>query len=252
MVSALLLTLAVGLSLGALGGGGAVLSLPVFVFVAGIPVTEAVPMSIALVGSASLVGALLHIKAGNFHKRAAVVFVLGGMPAAYGGSFLTHLVSADLLLLVFAGIMAIAGVAMLSSAGSGARVRSCKPFRCLVIGATVGVITGFLGAGGGFLIVPALVLFGGVDAKKAVGTSLAIIAVNSVGGLVGQAHHIALPWGIMTAFIGFALVGMLVGLRISQRARSEKLRPAFGLFVIAVALAIVGLTAFGGSLVVGA
>jgi uncharacterized protein len=123
--------------------------------------------------------------------------------------------------------------------------RRCRIWPCLIIGATVGVLTGFLGVGGGFLIVPALVLFAGIETKAAVGSSLAIIALNSVAGLVGQLRQVSLDWRLTFAFLGLALVGMIGGLFMAEKVPGEVLSRAFGWFVVVLALVIGGLAATG-------
>lgn len=245
---ALSLSLAVliGVTLGALGGGGSVLTLPIFVFVAGIAAQEAVAMSMAVVGGTSLFGAVLHWRNGNFHAKAALFFAATGVAGAYGGSFLTYMVSQRMLLGVFAVLMLVTGIAMIRKrAEKSDKRRRCRIWPCLMIGATVGVLTGFLGVGGGFLIVPALVLFAGIETKAAVGSSLAIIALNSVGGLVGQLQQVSLDWRLTFAFLGLALVGMIGGLFVAERIPGEILSRAFGWFVVVLALVIGGLAAAG-------
>ena len=242
---ALGLALLIGLSLGGLGGGGSVLSLPVLVYVAQIPAHQAVPMSIAIVGATSLVGTLLHVREGHFDRRAALTFAAGGAPAAFGGSFLTHLVSQQVLMAIFAALMLAAGVAMLLSRPDDHSRRECRLVRCILIGAAVGLVTGFLGVGGGFMIVPALVLFAGIDAKQALGTSLAIITLNSAAGLLGQARNANIDWPLTLAFVGMALVGMLGGLLVSRKLEGEQIRKAFGAFVILVACGVGTMTALG-------
>lgn len=245
MALSLALAVLIGVTLGALGGGGSVLTLPIFVFVAGIPAQEAVAMSMAVVGGTSLFGAVLHWRNGNFHAKAAFLFAATGVAGAYGGSFLTHMVSQRVLLGIFAVLMLVTGIAMIRKRVEKSDKRRCRIWPCLMIGATVGVLTGFLGVGGGFLIVPALVLFAGIETKAAVGSSLAIIALNSVGGLVGQLQRVSLDWRLTFAFLGLALVGMIGGLFVAERVPGEVLSRAFGWFVVVLALVIGGLAAAG-------
>ncbi len=245
--TALSLTLAIliGLTLGALGGGGSVLTLPIFVFVAGIPAQEAVAMSMVVVGGTSLLGAVIHWWNGNFHPKAALLFAATGVVGAYSGSLLTHMVSQRGLLGLFAALMLVAGIAMLRKRTEKKDKRQCRFWPCLLIGAVVGVLTGFLGVGGGFLIVPALVLFAGIETKAAVGSSLAIIALNAVGGLVGQMQQVSLNWPLTLSFLGLALVGMFGGLFVAEKVPGESLSKAFGWFVVVLALVIGVLAAAG-------
>ena len=245
MIVSLALALVIGLTLGALGGGGSILTLPVFVFVAGIPAQEAVAMSMVVVGGTSLLGAGLHWRNGNFHVKAALLFAATGVIGAYAGSFLTHLVSQRVLLGIFAVLMLVTGIAMIRKRPEKKYQQQCRFWPCLLIGAAVGVLTGFLGVGGGFLIVPALVLFAGVETKAAVGSSLAIIALNAVGGLGGQLQQVSLDWQLASMFLGLAMIGMFGGLFVAKKVPSESLSKAFGWFVVVLSLVIGGLAAAG-------
>jgi uncharacterized membrane protein YfcA len=241
----LALALFIGLTLGALGGGGSILTLPVFVFVAGIPAQEAVAMSVVVVGGTSLLGAGLHWRNGNFHIKAAFLFAATGVIGAYAGSFLTRLVSQRVLLGIFAALMLVTGIAMIRKRSEKMDQQQCRFWPCLIIGAAVGVLTGFLGVGGGFLIVPALVLFAGIESKAAVGSSLAIIALNAIGGLAGQLPQVALDWRLTTMFLILAMVGMFCGLFVAERVPSESLSKSFGWFVVFLSLVIGGVAATG-------
>lgn len=244
-VVSLALAVLIGLTLGALGGGGSILTLPVLVFVAGIPAHESVAMSMVVVGGTSLIGAVLHGRKGNFHVKAAFLFAATGIVGAYGGSFLTHLVSQRVLLEIFAALMLGTGIAMVRRRPESEEQRQCRFWPCLLIGAAVGVLTGFLGVGGGFLIVPALVLLAGVETKAALGSSLAIIAVNAVGGLVGQLQQVSLDWWLTLSFLAVALIGMFGGLVVAEKVSGESLSKAFGWFVVVLAVVIGGLAASG-------
>lgn len=232
---ALVLAVLIGLSLGLLGGGGAIVTLPVLVYVAGVPPQRAVGMSIALVGGTSLIGGFLQYFRGDFHVRATVLFAVTGMLGAYFGAGLTHLLPPPMLLPVFALLMLAVGGAMLRGRRKTSGKGECLPLRCLAIGAGVGILTGFLGVGGGFLIVPALVLFAGLDINKAAGSSLAIIALNSTSGLVGQLRYTQLDWTLTSAFLAASIVGMLIGLALVGRIPEQALQKLFAWFVITVA-----------------
>lgn len=221
------------------------MTLPVFVYVAGVPAQQAVAMSMVVVGTTSLLGAGLHWRQGNFHLKATLLFAATGVVGAYAGSFLTSLVSQRVLLGIFAALMLVTGIAMVRRDTERDQSGQCRLWPCLLIGAGVGVLTGFLGVGGGFLIVPALVLLAGISTKNSVGASLAIIAVNSVGGLVGQLQQVSLDWGLTLAFVGLSAVGMFAGLWVVQKVPSETLTKAFGWFVVILAIVIGGLAASG-------
>jgi len=241
----LALSVVIGLTLGALGGGGSILTLPVFVFIAGVPAQEAVAMSMVVVGGTSLLGAALHWQKGNFHVQAAVLFAATGVVGAYAGSFITHMVSQQLLLGIFAALMLVTGIAMIRRRSETTEPGKCRFWPCLLIGAAVGVLTGFLGVGGGFLIVPALVLFAGVETKAAVGSSLAIIALNAAGGLAGQLQQVTLDWRLTAISLALASIGLFGGLFVAEKVPGELLSKGFGWFVVVLAIIIGGLAAFG-------
>lgn len=243
VAAALVLALPIGFALGALGAGGSILALPVFVYVLGVPAGEAVPMSMALVAATSALAAVLHARRGGFHLRAAGLFALTGAPGAFLGSGLTPLVPQRVLLAIFAGIMLVAGAAMLRARRPGPAGPSCRVLPCLLLGAAVGVLTGFLGVGGGFLIVPALVLLAGVSAPEAVGASLAVITVNALAGLAGQIRQVSFDPTLTLLFVGVSIVGMLAGVAVAGRLPEAALRRAFGGLVVLVALAVAALAA---------
>ncbi len=236
---ALALALLIGLSLGALGSGGSIVTLPVLVYVAGVDPKSAVGMSMAIVGGTSLAGSYLHWRRGNFLLKTALLFSASGIAGAYLGSIGTHLVSSSLLMLLFSALMLIVGALMLAGrkpvSASNAR---CSAFRCIPAGFVVGLVTGFLGVGGGFLIVPALIWITGLDAKRAIGTSLGIIAINSAAGLSGQLHYAHWDWLLTGKFVTCSFIGMGIGIPLAARAPEHGLRTAFAALVIAVALAI--------------
>ncbi len=238
--AALLLAVAIGISLGALGAGGSIITLPVLVYVAGIPAHKAVSMSLVIVGATSLLGSYLHYRHGQVYLRAVLMLGGGGMAGAFLGSTLTHLVSDRMLMLAFALLMVAAGAAMLRKKPSAYLAPQCSPARCVGIGAVVGVMTGFLGVGGGFLIVPALILFAGLAPKTAVGSSLAIIGANSVAGFVGHLRYGDVDWLVTTAFLVLALSGMWTGTRICSRISQQALHRAFACFIIVIGVVISG------------
>lgn len=237
-IIALTLALLVGLSLGVLGSGGSIVMLPVLVYVAGVPAQQAVSMSLAIVGGTSIVGAYLHFRQGHYHWKATAIFSLSGVVGAFFGSMLTHLVSQQGLMLLFSGLMLAVAVAMLRGRGDSDHKYECHVLRCVIIGGCVGVLTGFLGVGGGFLIVPALVLFAGIETNKAVGASLAIIAFNSASGIVGHLRHAALDWRLTLLFLAVASIGMMIGTPIATRIPEQRLRIVFAWFVLLAAVAI--------------
>lgn len=248
MTVALGLTMLVGLTLGVLGGGGSILMLPILVYIAGIAAQQAVPMSMVVVGGTSLLGTLLHAYRGNFHVKAAVLFSITGVVGSFLGSYLTHMVSQRVLMGIFAGLMLVVGLVMVFGPREAHQSQQCRVLRCLLMGAFVGVLTGFLGIGGGFMIVPALVLVAGIETKHAVGASLAIITLNAVAGVFGQVQQTSFDWLLTAGFLGLAIIGMLGGLVVAKKLPGETLRKAFGWFVVGMALIIGALSALGVSL----
>jgi uncharacterized protein len=240
IILALVLALLIGLSLGLLGSGGSIITLPVLVYVAGIPAHEAVGMSLVVVGGTSVVGSLLNARRGSFDWKAGVLFAVSGMAGAFAGAKLTHLVSAPVLLLLFGVLMLLVGGRMLLKNETGTLPRQCLLWRCLGVGVAVGVLTGFLGVGGGFLILPALVLFAGLEMKPAIGTSLAIIAVNCAGGLVGQLRYVRLDWPLTLGFLAAATAGMFAGTALAGRLPASALRRSFAWGVLLLGAVLVG------------
>jgi uncharacterized protein len=244
---AAVLALLIGLTLGALGSGGSITALPVLVYVAGVDPRTAVAMSLVVVGAASLGGAILQWRNRTFHMKAAAVFGLAGIPGALLGAEFTHIVSPNVLMLSFALLLLTVGVVMWTGRRPPSTPGMCRVPRCAAIGFGVGVLTGFMGVGGGFLIVPALVLFAGVDTRRAVGTSMGIIAVNSASGLVRQIGRVSIDWSYTLIFLAAVLVGMGAGLMAARYVRADMLNRAMGGFLIVAGFVIALLQVFRGS-----
>ena len=240
MILALLLSVGIGLSLSLLGGGGSIITVPVLVYAAGQSPQQAVPMSLAIVGGVSAVGAAIQARSGLVHWKAMFVFSAAGIPGAWVGAQVTHFVAASTLLLIFAALMLLVAAKMWFGKTSVAEAdANCRPFRCALAGVVVGFVTGFLGVGGGFLLVPALALAAHLPIKNCVGTSLAIIALNSLGGLLGHVRHAGLNWHLTGLFLAAALVGTLAGIPLARRVSADSLTRGFALFVAAVALFVI-------------
>jgi len=236
--AAMLLAVLVGLSLGALGSGGSIITIPVLVYVAGVPAEDAIGMSLVIVGATSLIGAFLHVKRGNVAFKPGLIFAATGMVGAYIGSSGTQMLSRRSLMLIFASIMIVVGVRMWRSAAAKTGSGDFSVPRCLAVGFGVGLLTGFLGIGGGFLIVPALVLFAGLDSRLAAGTSLAVIALNSTTGLVGQLRFAHIDWVLLAGFLVFAVSGMVTGTLLQGRLPERRLRRVFAATVLVLAVAV--------------
>ncbi len=228
----------IGLSLGLLGGGGSILTVPALVYVVGQSPQAAVSASLAIVGVNSLLGATFHRLQGTLDWRVALTFGGAGMLASYSAAGLSKQLSPALLLITFALLMLVIGGMMLrrrATASHGPDQMRSLPV-ILASGSGVGLLTGVLGVGGGFLIVPALVFLVGLPMQRAVGTSLVVIAMNSFAGLLGHLGAGTLDMALILVFIAAGLLGTLVGTRLSRRVSPVQLGRLFGVFVIGLGL----------------
>lgn len=243
LIFGLILSAAIGLSLGLIGGGGSIITVPVLVYVIGVEAHQAIGMSLAVVGITSLIGTALHSRRDNVRWGIGLLFGGSGIFGAYFGSRLTHFFSPSTLLLLFAGLMIVIALLMLKKKphekhGNGLHRRNLG--KAIVAGLGVGALTGFLGVGGGFLIVPALALFGGLAMKEAIGTSLVVIAINCFAGLLGQMRYGSSFDAMLTLLVAaLAAVGMLAGAAVSHHTPAGKLNKGFATFVLAVAVFLV-------------
>lgn len=237
LLLALALSTLIGVSLGVLGGGGSTLAVPVLVYVARVDVHAAIGMSLAVVGATALVGSLVHARSGRVDVRAGTLFGLAGVLGAPLGAQATHLVPPRVLMLLFAALMLAVGALMLRGRGT-ARPAPASPHRAAgpAAGFGVGLLTGFLGVGGGFLIVPALTLLAGLPIHRAIGTSLLVIAANSAAGVASHLRQGEMPLRLTAAFTAAATLGALAGVRMGSSLDPLRLRRAFALFVILVGL----------------
>jgi len=233
----LLLGFAIGLSLGLLGGGGSILMVPALVYLLGQTPQAAVTTSLAVVGANSLMGANFHRTQGTLNWRVALVFGWVGMLTAFLASGFSKLISPTALLIAFALLMLIIGSFLLVRKDMQEAVSSEKPlWVTLFSGAVVGALTGVLGVGGGFLIVPALVVLVGLPMQVAVGTSLVIITMNSIAGLLGHIHDNSIQPLMILVFVASGLAGTFVGSRLAKYLPAKKLQSAFAWFVILLAI----------------
>ena len=241
---ALVLGVAVGILLGLLGGGGSIVAVPVLVYALDLPLAEAIPTSLLVIGVASATGAIPKVRAKLVEWRLAAIFAATGIVGTLVGSVLGRHLPEAAVMIGFAIVMIIAGARMLRSTddvgtacktgSSGIDWRRCAP-RSIPTGFGVGVLTGLFGVGGGFLIIPALVLLLGIEKSVAVGTSLVVIVANSAAGLIAQADGLGGNWPLTAAFAGAAIAGSLVAGRPSTRIDTDKLRTWFAYLVFAVA-----------------
>lgn len=238
-VLGLALAALVGLSLGLLGGGGSILTVPIFVYVLGFAAKPAIAMSLPVVGTTSLVGALGHWRAGNVDLRAALLFGGIAMIGAYAGARLAVFVPGNIQLIMLAVLMLAAAVSMLRSGRRSATTGEPTPARpsvalLAVIGLAVGLTTGLVGIGGGFLVVPALVVLGRVPMKQAVGTSLLVIAMNSAAGFAGYLGQVEIAWGFTAAFTAIAVAGIIAGTYLIRFVSPAALKRGFAVFLLVI------------------
>ncbi|MEU9509372.1 sulfite exporter TauE/SafE family protein [Micromonospora sp. NPDC048170] len=229
------LAVLIGISLGLLGGGGSILAVPLLVYVADLPAKEAIATSLLVVGVTSAVGVLPHKRAGRIRWRTGLLFGVAGMAGAYVGGRLGEFVPAGVLLTGFALMMLATAIAMIRGrrpAAGRPAPRELPVRRVVLDGVVVGLVTGLVGAGGGFLVVPALALLGGLPMPVAVGTSLVVIAMKSFAGLAGYLSSVSIDWGLAAAVTAAAVVGSLLGGRLAGRVPEDVLRKVFGWFVV--------------------
>ena len=250
-----------GLSLGLIGGGGSILTVPILVYLFSVDAVLATAYSLFIVGLTSLVGSFSHMRMGNIHWRTAIVFGIPSILAVYATR--AWLVPAipdpvlhvgDLILHKPIGILILFALIMVAAAYS--MIRKQKADRpttdnpqpatfnyplILIEGIVVGTVTGIVGAGGGFLIIPALVLLAKLPMKQAVGTSLIIIAAKSLIGFTGDLKGSeVIDWNFLLVFSAIAIGGIIAGSLLSKRIPNEKLKPAFGWFVLVMGIYIIG------------
>ncbi len=236
----LALGFAIGLSLGLLGGGGSILTVPALVYLVGQAPGAAVTTSLAIVGANSVLGAAFHHRQGTLNWKVAILFGGAGMIMAYLAAGLSKLFSPAALLVAFALLMIVVGAMMIVTGRRSLEKVQNETTRGLPVilagGAGVGLLTGILGVGGGFLIVPALVMLVGLPMYQAVGTSLEIIAANSFAGLLGHLHSGSMDGALTLVFVIAGLAGTFAGARLASRIPSSRLKQVFAIFVILLAI----------------
>ncbi|MCB9435964.1 MAG: sulfite exporter TauE/SafE family protein [Anaerolineales bacterium] len=227
----------IGLTLGLLGGGGSILTVPALVYLVGQSPQVAVTTSLAVVGTNSMMGAYFHSGQGTLNWRVAFMFGGAGMGVAYLAAGLSSHFSKSTMLTAFAALMLAVGALMLLYKRPE-KTTETNPNWLVILGSgiVVGFLTGLLGVGGGFLIVPALVMLVGLPIQQAVGTSLVIIAMNSVAGLLGHLHGGTLDLRLTAVFIAAGLLGTLAGAKLGKRLPAAYLRQLFAIFVIGLAV----------------
>jgi uncharacterized membrane protein YfcA len=263
LLAAVGLGLLIGLSLGALGGGGSILTVPALVYVLGEPAQTATTGSLVIVGVTALVAAIGHARAGRVRWGAGVTFGAVGILASYAGTAANRTINPELLLLAFAGLIVVAASAMIvrqrRCTGCGdvavpattatserhgrvavlttahVATRTTAVAKVVAAGLVVGFLTGFFGVGGGFVIVPALVMALGYPMPVAAGTSLLVIAINSAAALAARSGHAAFHWSVVIPFTAAAIASSLAGKRLADQVRPATLTRAFVALLLAVA-----------------
>lgn len=232
---AALLAVLVGTSLGLLGGGGAILTVPIFVYALGIPVKSAVPMSLLVVGSASALSAAQRWYHGQLHPRRALGFALLAVPSAFAGARLGLLISERWQLGIFASTVLLGAVAMWRSArvADGQR-RPVPRAAALAAPIAVGALTGVIGIGGGFLFVPALVALLGVPMLEAVSLSLMVVTLNSFAAFTGYLGRVDIQWGLMIPFALVVNAATLAAGPLGHRIPVPTLKRVFAVVLVAI------------------
>lgn len=234
-IAGLFLAALIGVSLGLLGGGGSILAVPILVYAVGMAAKPAIAASLLVVGTTSLIGSFRHWRSANVDIRMAILFGAVSMAGSYAGGKLAASLSDRFQLTLFAVVMLAASISMFRSGNSDGAPRPARLALVAASAAAVGLLTGIVGVGGGFLIVPALVLFAGQPMKRAVGTSLLVIALNSAAGFAAYAGEVSIDWGYTAVFTGMAVAGVFVGTAGAQFVSPSQLKRAFALFLVAVA-----------------
>jgi uncharacterized protein len=247
----------IGVALGLIGGGGSILTVPVLVYLLGVDAVAATSYSLFIVGATSAVGSIQYFRKNLVNKKTAIVFGIPSIVAVFltrayivpaipkevftVGSFV--ITKSILMMLLFAILMIAASYSMIKKTKKTVEVEGEQKFNyplILIEGAIVGMLTGLVGAGGGFLIIPALVILSKLPMKEAVGTSLVIIAAKSLIGFFGEGGD-ALPpnWKLIATVTSFAVVGIFIGTALSKKIDGAKLKPAFGWFVLVMGIYII-------------
>jgi hypothetical protein len=251
-----LFSVVIGVSLGLIGGGGSILTLPVLVYIFGVDATTATGYSLFIVGITSAVGTANYFKNGLVNVKTAIIFGIPSIIAVYfTRAFIVPAIPDEimsigefvvtkniLMMLLFAVLMIAASYSMIKKDKKITDTNSVQRFNYPVIlmeGAVVGILTGLVGAGGGFLIIPALVVLSKLPMKEAVGTSLVIIAAKSLIGFSGEDNIPGMDWVLLSSVSAFAIVGIFIGAMLSKKIDGAKLKPAFGWFVLVMGIYII-------------
>ncbi|MBZ4190777.1 MULTISPECIES: sulfite exporter TauE/SafE family protein [Bacteroidota] len=247
----------IGISLGLIGGGGSILTVPVLVYLFNLDAVLATAYSLFIVGATSVVGSFSYFRKGLVHIKTAIVFGIPSIAAIFlTRQYLLPAIPQDiftfanftlskniLLMLLFAVLMIAASYSMIKNdrlaIGEPRQDLPLDFFQIFTQGIFIGVVTGLIGAGGGFLIIPALVNLLKLPMKTAVGTSLVIISINSLMGFLFSLSHTSVQWGFLLSIASIAIIGILIGSYLSTKIKADKLKPAFGWFVLVMGIYII-------------
>ena len=247
----------IGISLGLIGGGGSILTVPVLVYLFKIDAVLATTYSLFIVGLTSAIGSYSYFKKQLVNIKTAIVFgipsivavfltrafIVPAIPSNIGTIGNLLVTKSILLMILFAALMIAASYSMIKKQTKAIETKSEKPQfnypMILLEGAIVGVLTGLVGAGGGFLIIPALVVLSKLPMKEAIGTSLVIIAAKSLIGFFGEGGDVTIDWKFISILSTFAIIGIIIGTQLSKKIDGNKLKPAFGWFVLVMGIYII-------------
>ncbi|TRX38305.1 sulfite exporter TauE/SafE family protein [Flavobacterium restrictum] len=249
----------IGISLGLIGGGGSILTIPILVYLFKINPEQATSYSLFIVGFTALSGCISHYKMGNLKIKSALYFAI---PSVFSILLIREVIfpkiaatlffiasyqvsKSFLIMIVFAVLMMAAALSMIRKTNVVITTTKTNYAQLALIGFVVGIVTGFLGAGGGFLIIPALLFFANLPMKQAVGTSLLIIFINSSIGFAGDLYlGTPINYSFLLTISGIAFVGMLIGTKLSKKINGDKLKPIFGWFILIMGLYILSKEVF--------
>lgn len=244
----------IGITLGVFGGGGSILTVPVLVYIFKILPIHATAYSLFIIGITSLINSITNIKSGLINYKIAFLFSIPGLSAVYiARKYLIpaipeHIINFsnfvidknDAILIFFSFIMLLASISMIKGSPTNNKVKKdINVFQVIIQSFIIGLITGTVGAGGGFLIVPALIFLTDLEIKNAISTSLLIISINSIFGFLGNlSSDSSFDWLFIYQFIFFTVFGSFIGTYISKKISSQKLKPVFGYFILVMAVFI--------------
>ena len=247
----------IGISLGLIGGGGSILTVPVMVYLFGVQPLLATSYSLFIVGTTSLIGSVNNFKKGNINLKAALLFGTASIVTVFlTRKFIVPAIPKEIItisgftvtepfltMILFGILMLIASISMITDKSRPEPEKECseciKFFKLLGYGISIGLVTGLLGAGGGFLLIPALIFIIKLPMKKAVGTSLFIIAMNSLFGFAGDFGHFNIDWTFLAIITSIAVAGIFIGGFLSKKIPGEKLKKGFGWFVLVMGIYII-------------